>query len=137
MNAGLPEYFSFPPSSQGAGRSIELAPGPCAHIPVTTVARQVGTDAAWSKVIFSGICNTSGQCLSQRHESTARTFAAFSAGTMQYCWKVALSGSLTPKEKRLYTVKSIHQSHWSRPQTMGWNTALCLHSITLCKVLDL
>ena len=56
INAAWPLNCVRPPSSQGAGRSIELAPGPCAHIPVTTVARQVGTDAALSNVIFSGIC---------------------------------------------------------------------------------
>ena len=43
--------------------------------------------------------------VSQRYRSTIHTFAVFSAGTMQYCWKVALSASLTPKENRRNAVK--------------------------------
>ena len=56
MKAGLPANFVRPPSSQGAGKPTDLAFGSWFQMPVKTVARPEGMDAAWSNEILSGIC---------------------------------------------------------------------------------
>ena len=55
MNAGLPEYFSFPPSSQGAVRLAVLPSGLWLKLGMSTVASPRGIEAAWSNEMFSGI----------------------------------------------------------------------------------
>ena len=57
MSAGMPANFVALPSSQGAGKFIELASGWWFHRPLTAVANASGMDAACSKVMLSGILN--------------------------------------------------------------------------------
>lgn len=56
MNAGFPANLVRPSSSQGAGKFTDLASGSWLQSAVATVANPSGTEAAWSKVMFSGIC---------------------------------------------------------------------------------
>lgn len=53
--AGFPVPLRDPPSSQNAGKLIDLLFGSWLYNPVKTVARPRGSDAAWSSEIFSGI----------------------------------------------------------------------------------
>ena len=55
MKAGLPAYVVSPPSSQGAGRVGTGTFGSWFQIPVKTVARVTGMDAAWSNEMLLGI----------------------------------------------------------------------------------
>ena len=55
MNAGFPANAVSPPSSHGAGKLSDIAFGSWLQSAVTTVANPRGTEAAWSKVMFSGI----------------------------------------------------------------------------------
>ena len=55
MNAGLPAYLAFPPSSQGAVKFAVLPSGLWLKLGMSTVASPRGTDAAWSNEMFSGI----------------------------------------------------------------------------------
>lgn len=54
MDAALPANLVVPPSSQGAGKSTELASGWWLQIATATVASATGMDAACSKETLSG-----------------------------------------------------------------------------------
>ena len=56
--AAFPAYLVVPPSCHGGVKRTELAPSFEDQRGATAVARARGTEAAWSKEMFGGICRT-------------------------------------------------------------------------------
>ena len=55
MNAGLPAYLAWPPSSQGAVKFAVFADGLWLKFGTMTATSATGREAAWSKEMLSGI----------------------------------------------------------------------------------